>query len=78
MNIIKRLAERILQADIVRLDREITRINNEYLAIIEERDKTIVGLRTVIDNQKEDILKLRKELAKKPYFKRKKKQIKAK
>ncbi|KKB00817.1 hypothetical protein [Avibacterium paragallinarum] len=75
MKIIKRLAERVLRDDFIYLERKVaekvSELSKEYQKIIEERDKTIVGLRTIIENQKADILKLRKKVKKRPYFKQK-------
>ncbi len=69
MKIIKRLAERVLRDDFIYLERKVaekvSELSKEYQKIIEERDKTIVGLRTIIENQKADILKLRKKVKKK-------------
>ncbi|MGY6088732.1 hypothetical protein ACWX9Y_11170 [Avibacterium paragallinarum] len=77
MKIIKRLAERVLRDDFIYLERKVaekvSELSKEYQKIIEERDKTIVGLRTIIENQKADILKLRKQAEKRPHFKRKRK-----
>ncbi|MFQ1049037.1 hypothetical protein ACIRXL_02905 [Avibacterium paragallinarum] len=77
MKIIKRLAERVLRDDFIYLERKVaekvSELSKEYQKIIEERDKTIVGLRTIIENQKIDILKLKKQAEKRPHFKRKRK-----
>lgn len=77
MNIIKHLAARALRNDFIYLERKlaekVSELSKEYQKIIEERDKTIVGLRTIIENQKADILKLRKQAQKRPHFKRKRK-----
>lgn len=77
MKIIKRLAERVLRDDFIYLERKVaekvSELSEEYQKIIEERDKTIVGLRTIIENQRIDILELRKQAQKRPHFKRKRK-----
>lgn len=69
MNIIKRLAAKILTAEINAYAKQIAVLEDA----ISKQTKRMLGLQTIIENQKIDILKLKKQAEKRPHFKRKRK-----
>ncbi|QIR12134.1 hypothetical protein [Avibacterium paragallinarum] len=69
MNIIKRLAAKILKAEINAYAKQIAVLEDA----ISKQTKQMLGLQKIIENQKIDILELRKQAQKRPHFKRKRK-----
>lgn len=84
MGIIKKLAEKVLERELSclgeRIEKDVTKLIQEHKQEIEKlneeikkRDEKIAALQTVIENQSNDIIKLRRLTEKRSRFKRKKK-----